>query len=147
MKVITASPTYLPFLCQRLEYTPSALAVCIVATEMDGTPVAGVIYDGYNGASIQCHIWVGGKPHREWWAAIFDYPFHQLKVKKIIGQVREKNLEARKLDEHFGFHLEAKVADYYEDGALLVYTMTPEQCRVLTRPEWASVVKRIRGEA
>jgi RimJ/RimL family protein N-acetyltransferase len=148
VKVLTTSPTYLPFLCHKLEYTASPLAVCIVCAKQDGEPVAGVIFDGYNGSIIHAHIWVGGAASREWMAAIFDYPFTQLGVTKIIGQVRESNDEARKLDEHFGFHLEAKVEDYFPDEvALLVYTMTRQQCRVLNSPQWSGVVNKIRGVA
>lgn len=148
MRSITFSTTYLPFLSKALDFTPTCLAQCIVCAEWDGYPVAGVIYDGYNGSIIHAHIWVDADkmPLREWFAMIFDYPFSQLGVTKIIGQVKSSNAEARKLDENFGFTLEAEIKDYYDDGSsLLVYTMTKEQCRVLNSPAWLKVLNKIKG--
>lgn len=149
MMVISCNRMYMPFLAKALQYTPSQLAECILCLDGEsGMPVAGVIYDGYNGAIIHAHIWVDAerKPCREWWAAIFDYPFNRVKVHKIIGQVNSGNDEARKLDEHFGFVLEATIANYYDDGNdLMVYTMTRDQCRVLNSKAWAKVVSTVMG--
>jgi len=145
---LSNSTSYLPFLCKALQYTPTPLAQCIVCCDDETyAPIAGVIYDGYNGATIHAHIWVdaGRSPMREWYAAIFDYPFNVCGVTKIIGQVKSGNEEARRLDEHFGFVLEAEITQYYESGdSLLVYTMTREQCRVLNSPVWAKARQRIR---
>lgn len=147
--VIISSPTYLPVLCRCMDYSPTALAQCIVCADAKTlAPIAGVIYDGYNGAIIHAHIWMDAErtPSREWFAAIFDYPFNRCGVKKVIGQVCSDNKEAQKLDEHFGFVLEAKIDDYYPSGAsLLVYTLTREQCRVLNSKAWANVTKRVMG--
>lgn len=142
-KMIDCRTAYLPFLCKALDYSPGPFANCIVCVREDGRPVAGVIYDGYNGATIMAHIWVDAEstPSREWYAAIFDYPFNRLKVHKIVGQVRSTNEEAMKLDHHFGFELEAVISKFYDTGAdLLVYTMTREQCRILNSPAWAKTV-------
>lgn len=142
MSTISCSTTYLQFLSKALSYVPSPLAQCIVCIDDNGAPLAGVIYDGYNGAIVMAHIWVDAerRPSRNWMSAIFDYPFNRLRVGKIVGQVNANNVEARKLDEHFGFVLEAEVAEFYDDGAsLLVYTMKRDQCRVLTSPRWARV--------
>ena len=142
--VLTTSNTYIPFLCNQLEYTATPLAVCIVCAEPNGKPLAGVVYDCYNGASIHAHIWVDRMPSREWFSVIFDYPFNQLGVKKIIGQVRSGNEAAIKLDKHFGFVQEAEIADYFESGeSLLVYTLSREQCRVLNSPLWGRARSKI----
>lgn len=145
---IASAPIYLPLLCKALQYSGSPAMQCVVCADLEsGAPVAGVIYDGYNGSTIHAHVWVDAerKPSREWFAAIFDYPFNVCGVRKIIGQVNSTNDEARRLDEHFGFVLEATIKDYYEDADLLVYTMTRDQCRILNSPAWAGVLKRIRG--
>lgn len=92
------------------------------------------------------HIWVceGKRPSRDWFGAIFDYPFNRLGVYKIIGQVSSANLDARKLDEHFGFRLECEIEGFYKGGHnLMVYTMTRGQCRVLTSHTWAKVTDRV----
>lgn len=147
--IITSSNTYMPILCRELEYAPTALAVCIVCADSNTLePVAGVVYDCYNGETIHAHIWIakGRKPSREWFCAIFDYPFNRCGVGKIIGQVRSSNSDARRLDEHFGFVQEAEVASYYPDGSsLLVYTLTREQCRVLNSKAWAATVQSVKG--
>ena len=146
MKYISCSTTYLPLLCKALGFVCGPLAQCVVCTDENSTPIAGVLFDGYNGAVIQAHIWIDEVPSREWYAAIFDYPFNQLGVKKIVGQVKSSNLEARRLDMNLGFELEAQIADYYEDGSsLMVYTMDRSQCKILNSPKWARVVKKVKG--
>lgn len=137
---------YLPLLAKALEYNPSHLAQCIMCVDELGKPVAGVIYDGYNGQSVHCHIWMDAerRPSKIWMAAIFDWPFNRLGAKKLIGQVRSSNLEARKLDEHFGFKLEAVVSDYYEDhSSLFVYTLTRDNCLVLNSPKWQKTLELV----
>lgn len=144
--VITSNPLYLQFMCQRLDYCPTANVQCIVCAEAEsGMPLAGVIYDAYNGASIMAHIWVAphARPSKDWFAAIFDYPFNRLNVHKIIGQVRSTNKRAIELDQHFGFELECTVKGFYPEADLLVFTMTRDQCRVLNSPIWASARDRV----
>lgn len=147
MMVLTCSTTYVPFLCQRLGFAASPMSQCIVCADAEtNEPIAGVVYDNYNGATIHAHIWIaeGKKPSREWYYAIFDYPLVQLKVSKIIGQVNSKNKSAMKLDSHFGFVLEAEITEYYDDGgSLLVYTMKKEQCRILNSKSWQKVATSI----
>jgi len=102
--------------------------------EEDGCATAGVLFDGWNGSSICMHVAaVPGKRWmtREYLRVCFDYPFRQLQASKILGLVGEKNVAARRFDEHLGFVLEATLKDAHPDGDLLVYTMTPGQCRWL----------------
>lgn len=144
---ISTNLMYLPFLGQMLEYVPSARAQCIMCVESEtGQPIAGVAYDGYNGCIVMCHIWIdkGRKPSKEWIAAIFDYPFNKLVVKKIVGQVRSSNSAALEIDKHFGFEFEARITDFYDNGdSLEVLTMTRSQCAILNSPLWAKVVDKV----
>jgi RimJ/RimL family protein N-acetyltransferase len=148
MRSLDCTTLFLPLICRELGYIPTSAAQCIVCLD-DGEPVAGAVYDNYTGKTIAAHIWIksGGVPSRAWYGAIFDYPFNRLGVYKIIGQVKSVNLEAIRLDEHFGFVLEATVRGYYEDGDLLVYTMTKDQCRVLNSKRWFSVAEVVRRVA
>lgn len=145
MKTINCSPLYIPYLTKMIGCMASPHAQCIVCVE-DERAIAGVLYDGFNGASIMAHIWVDvdKKPSREWFAAIFDYPFNRLGVVKIVGQVKSTNEEALRLDRHLGFVHEATIADYYEDADLLLLTMKADQCRILTSKVWVSVVERVK---
>jgi RimJ/RimL family protein N-acetyltransferase len=146
---ISSNTLYLPFLGQMLDYVPSARAQCIMCVESStGTPIAGVAYDGYNGHIIMAHIWVdkGRRPSKEWIAAIFDYPFNKLMVRKIVGQVRSSNTAALELDKHFGFEPEARIENFYSNGdSLEVLTMAREQCMVLNSLLWVKTLDKVSG--
>ncbi len=148
MKEIDCTTLYLPFLCKQLGYFPTVLAQCITCV-VAGKPVAGVVYDGYTGKSIAAHIWIakGVIPSKDWYAAIFDYPFNRLQVHKVVGEVVSNNVSASRLDKHFGFVEEARIKEYSEDGDLILYTMTRAQCRVLNSPRWAKVTEIVRRVA
>lgn len=141
MKTLDCTTLCLPFLCHKLGYTPTALAQCIVCVD-DGRPIAGVVYDNFNGTSVAAHIWVesGKRPSKEWFGAIFDYPFRRMGVRKIVGQVNSANHKAISLDEHFGFSEEARILDFFDSSDLIFYTMTADSCRVLNTPRWGAVM-------
>jgi len=112
--------------------SPDAYAVGI-GLERGGELVAGVKYDNWNHASICMHVAATGKHWmtREYLWYCFHYPFEELKVTKILGFVAESNHEARRFDEHLGFRLEYSIPNAHPDGSLLIYSMTPDQCRFL----------------
>lgn len=145
MKHIDCTTLYLPFLCKALGYHPTVLAQCITCIDDDGKPIAGVVYDGYNEVSISAHIWMDAerRPSREWFVAIFDYPFNRLCVQKLVGQVNSTNLEAIALDEHFGFTEEGRIKNYSHDGDLIIYTMVKAECIILNSPKWFKIVERV----
>lgn len=104
-----------------------------IAVEHDGKLVAGIMYDGYTGASIAMHSRVDDKTKisREWLRQIFDYPFNQLKVKRVSGLVSSANTEAQKVNEKLGWIRETTLADYFPDGDGIVYVMRRDDCRWL----------------
>lgn len=106
-------------------------------------PIAACLYESCNGASVVGHLAGIGRKwmNREFLWFCFYYPFEQLKVNKILGLVESSNLEARRLDEHLGFHLEATLKDAAPNGDLLIYSMTRDQCK------WLSLKDRYRGQA
>lgn len=98
----------------------------------NGKLVAGVLYQDHNGPNVFAHIAIEpGGMNRRFLSIIFDYPFNQLRVKRITGIVAASNTAARKLDEHLGFELEAILHDAHPDGDLCIYKMTAENCRWL----------------
>jgi hypothetical protein len=96
--------------------------------------LAGVWYEGWNGANM--HIHVAAVPGKQWmnreflWYT-FHYPFVECGVKRLTGWVEESNYEARHFDEHIGFKLETKLKDAAPSGDMLIYVMRKEDCRWL----------------
>lgn len=105
-----------------------------IGLEKDGVLIAGVLFDNCNGRSVQMHVASDGTRRwmtREYLAVCFDYPFNQLKVKKIVGLVDSANTDAQRFDMALGFRHEATLKDAGRQGDLLLLTMTREQCRFL----------------
>jgi len=99
----------------------------------DGRIVAGVMYEEFTEASIHATIVIApGVPMvRGFLKAIFDYPFNQLTVEKIIVQMSSGNKKSKELAERLGFVLEATVKGAYIDGDRLIYTMLKSDCKWL----------------
>lgn len=125
-----------PWVCQRTGGVFDGLGTAI-GLEKNGDLVAGVLYDQYNGRSICMHVAADGRNWmtREYLRVCFDYPFRQLGVCKIIGMVDSENLAARRFDEALGFELEHSIKNAGQRGDLIIYTMTPAQCRFLNIKE------------
>lgn len=105
-----------------------------IGLEDDGELIAGVLFDYYNGASINMHV--AAIPGRRWLTReylrfCFWYPFEQLGCKRITGLVPASNKDAQRFDEHLGFELEATLKDAAPDGDVLVYRMFRDQCKWL----------------
>lgn len=96
-----------------------------------GQLVAGVAYADWNGPNVCCHIASDGSKRwatRAFLWTIFDYPFNQLKVKRITVCVGEGNSASRRFVQHLGFELEATLRAAHPSGDLLVYRMFSEGC-------------------
>jgi hypothetical protein len=107
------------------KYSSNSLGLLI-----DGNIKAGVIYEDFNKASVVCHIaceFLSG----EFLAAIFDYPFNSLNVKKIICPVASDNQKSIKLVEKMGFSVEGVLTDCHPNGDILLYTMKKQDCKYL----------------
>jgi hypothetical protein len=143
MRWINTDLKFVPHLATLLEVNPTAGATCVCEFD-DVTPIAGVLFDGYNGASIHAHIWIapGRKPSRLWWYAIYQYMFEACKVSNVIGTVPASNEAAQKLDEHLGFELKCVVPNYYPNGdAMMIYVCTAETAIDWRRfkPKWLNL--------
>ncbi|MFJ0379149.1 GNAT family N-acetyltransferase [Bordetella bronchiseptica] len=122
-------------------YVPGTCSA--IGRVVNGKIVAGVLYEEFNGTNVFCHIAGDGRGwlSRNFLSIIFDYPFRQLKVKRITGVVASSNEAARKFDEHLGFELEAILLGAHPDGDLLVYKMTADKCRWLKDLPYEHVCK------
>lgn len=105
-----------------------------IGLESGGALIAGVLFDNFNGKAVQMHVASDGTKRwmtREYLAVCFDYPFNQLKVKKVVGLVDSANDDAKRFDLALGFQHEATLKDAGRCGDLLLLTMTRAQCRFL----------------
>lgn len=115
-----------------LEHGERATAIGL---ERHGELVAGVLFDGLNGANVWMHV--AAKPGARWMTrdylrAAFAYPFKVCGVQRISGYVDASNQQARRFDEHLGFQQEAVLKGAASDGGdVLVYVMWRNQCRFL----------------
>lgn len=103
-----------------------------IGWEKDGRLVAGVAYANWNGVNIETHIasdrskrWMT----RQFLFTILDYPFNQLKAKRISACVGEGNKDSRKFVEHLGFSIEARLEKAHPTGDLLIYRMFANECK------------------
>lgn len=111
----------------------------------DGKPLAGVLYHTLDaaGLSVQPHVEMTIASESPSWcqrgvlAALFTYPFHQLKARRVTATIARKNKRARKFVERLGFRLEgtlrkgwsAKGRDRDTIDDACIYGMFPETCR------------------
>jgi hypothetical protein len=96
-----------------------------------GTEVlGGVVFEDYTGVCIQAHIALSSArvPCRKLLSAAAGYAFNQMGVQKILGVVRSTNLPALKMDMRIGFKPEAVIKGVFEDGDMVIMSMTREDC-------------------
>jgi RimJ/RimL family protein N-acetyltransferase len=113
-------------------YNPAVDPV-ISHVDKDGKLLGGVIFDGYTGSCVFAHQasfdkrWLS----RDMLWVLFDYPFNQLKVKKICGTIPSSNPKLLEFNLKLGFIVETIIKDGYPDGDMLVMSMTRGECRWL----------------
>lgn len=125
-----------PWVCNQIEASFYPGRSAAIGLENDeGELIAGVLYDDYNKAQVICHIHGTGNwaVHRKFLWTIHDYPFNQLKVKRVTTIIAEKNEASRKLVEGLGFELEFIAQDAHPDGGLCVYKLTRDKCKWLKK--------------
>lgn len=100
---------------------------------VDGKLNAGVLYEDWNGVNVVCHIrGEGAWANREFLATIFDYPFNQLKAKRITVAVYDDNAPSIRLVRKMGFALESKLEQANPRGGdILVFRMFRDECKYL----------------
>ena len=101
-----------------------------------GKLVAGLIFNGYEGANVNMHI--SAIDGRKWLTpeflfAAFDYPFNELGRKRVTAFMRSKNDRAISFAKNLGFEYEGTMKNYYADDDAVVYGLLRENCRFLMR--------------
>jgi RimJ/RimL family protein N-acetyltransferase len=97
-----------------------------------GNIIAGVLYEDYNRANIVEHIAAEGDwACRRFLWIMFDYPFNQLKVKRITAPVASTNEKCIRLVKKMGFTLESTLAQATPDGDVHIFRMFKEECKYI----------------
>ena len=131
-KLVTGSEIIGPWVAKhcRMIWTPDNSQA--LGLERDGRLVAGVWYEDYNQRSVMAHIAIQGRMSKEFLHAIFDYPFKQMGVSKIVCPVTENNEASIRLVQKFGFTESARLKDIHPSGDMIFYVMDRENCRYLS---------------
>jgi hypothetical protein len=114
-----------------IHYNPKNSAnICRVR---DGLFLGGVIYTQYNGESIVAHTgavspyWF----NRDMIFVAFDYPFHQLGVKRIFGFVPEDKWHVQEFNRKMGFKVVTRIEGMFKHNiACIVMRLDHEDCRL-----------------
>ena len=108
----------------------------VIAREIDGELLGGMLYKDFTPASCFVHL-AGIRP---WWcnrALVWvgmDYPFRVLELERIFGLVPEHNARSVHLAEHLGFTEVTRIPGVHPAGrASIVYKLERQACRFL---EW-----------
>ena len=120
-----------PWLAQELDMVWTSENSTTIGWIEGNELAAGVWYEDFNGKSITCHIVIKKPMNRKFLAIIFDYPFIQLGVSKIIGPVKSDNLKAIEFDKKLGFKEEARILDAFPNSDLIFFVMNKDDCRFL----------------
>jgi hypothetical protein len=100
----------------------------------DGEFLGGVIFTQYRVESIVAHTgavtpyWF----NRDMIFVAFDYPFHQLGVKRIFGFVPEDKWHAQEFNRKMGFKVVTRIEGMFRHNvACIVMRLDYEDCRLL----------------
>lgn len=117
---------------------PATAGMYGIGLEHDGELVGGVIYERINACNAWAHVALDdmkgiGVP--EFIAALFAYPFVQLKLNRLSGYVEASNKKVRAMSDRIGFKQEAVLQGAAHDGGdILIYVMHREDCRYVKVP-------------
>lgn len=120
-----------PWIAQQTRMIWKPEAAETIGLEKNGDLVAGVWYEDWNPQSITTHIAITGTITKRFLSVIFDYPFIQLGVQKIIAPVLEDNSDSIKLVTKMGFKEEARLQNVHPLGDMLFFILNKNDCKYL----------------
>ena len=130
----TDTKAIMEFVATKVEAMFPTDAVTGIGWEHNGAVVAGVVYDHFTGTSIQATMAVEhSHTVKEFLWAIFDYPFNQLGVGKILVNVEEANPDSLRMLRRMGFIKEAYIEGVFPSGAMIIMSLVKENCVWLER--------------
>src|SRR5215213_248944 len=96
---------------------------CIARVTPEGNVLGRVIYSDYTGpeGSIKIHItsWDRRWISRAFLFVVFDYPYHQLQVNKIFGEIKRSDEETLRFAFKAGFKAEAGLEHVYPNDDMV----------------------------
>lgn len=94
--------------------------------------VAGVVYSHWSPSDVMVTI-AADETARwatpEYLFAIHDFPFNQIKVRRLNAVVRQSNKRSQQFVEHLGFKAEGLIREAYEEEDGVLYGMLKRECR------------------
>ena len=110
---------------------------CIARYDRRDRLMGGVLFTNYAGGSVEMHA-AGFAPNwcnKSLLYLMFNYPFVQLNVTKLICLVPEWNIKSRNGCLHLGFKIEYKMDDVFNfkdlPNGMYLLTMRKQDCRFL----------------
>jgi hypothetical protein len=102
----------------------------VIAVVKDAQIKGAFVYTNYTGTSVDIHAageagWLTKQSLR----GFFDFPFVQLKCRRVTAMVHRKNKRARDACERLGFKFEGVCRHWYLNGDGIIYGMTRGDCR------------------
>jgi len=119
-----------PFIAQKLNmvWTPeNSSTIGWVTDQIESV----VWYEDFNQKSVTCHIYLEKGLNKQYLSTIFDYPFVQLGVDKIVCPVVSSNDKSIEFVKKLGFEEQARLLDVFPTGDLLFFVMSKDKCRFL----------------
>ena len=97
----------------------------------------GIVYERFTGMSVYAHIAIDNPASwtEESIRLCFHYPFIELGVYKILVDVSSGNKKSLKLAKGLGFQEESRIEGVYNDGDLVILSITLDQCKWLKETE------------
>lgn len=105
-------------------------AIGVVDSET-GTPLAGVIYNSFREGDCNIHL-AADDPRwctRRVISVLLQYPFVQLKQRRLTAISAQRNKHGRKFIERIGFKIEGKIRHAFPKDNAIVYGMLVSECR------------------
>jgi L-amino acid N-acyltransferase YncA len=115
-----------PFIAEKLNmvWTPeNSTTIGWIGKEIESV----VWYEDFNKKSVSCHIYLGKGLNKQYLNTIFDYPFVQLGVDKIIAPVISSNDKSVEFVKKLGFEEQARLLDVFPTGDLLFFVMSKDK--------------------
>jgi RimJ/RimL family protein N-acetyltransferase len=123
------------WVARQVEQTASWGDFYAMGAEENGTIIAGIVFNGFNGVNATCHIAVNksGRYLIDLLRHGADYAFLHCGLKRLTGLVESDNAKAIKLDLHMGFEREFTMRQAGSKGQdIEVLVLWPESFRYWT---------------